>query len=609
MNDERLLMPDGSPFAFWQDQTSYERVYHVNAQAATAADDNPGTEDRPLATIGRAAALLRPGQKAVIHGGIYREFIQPACGGEAADRMIAYEAAAGESVVVKGSRLWQADFRPSEGWNIPSTGGATVWMGDLPIAELGAGNPFALTNVFAHLCEFTSDWSRQELERLQMRRGLVFANGQPLKQVLHPRQLAQGDMLYWVEDPGTRIHFRLPGDVDPRQAQIEVTVQEQVFAPRQRHMGYIRISGITFEHAADGVPVPQRAMVSTWRGHHWIIEDCHLRHANAVGLDIGNEDWRAAAATPCGGHVVRRNRLSHCGVCGLAGVGSVDGALLEDNLIEHVGGRVGERLWETAGCKLHVAKRVLIRRNVFRHMREASGLWLDYLNENCRVTGNVFADIESILGGLYLEVSHAPNLIDGNLFWDIRLNAQAAVPALGGRGAPAVSADTGEAALVVNNLFGRVRHGFAVAFHLNQKDRLVGGRVGLCRRNGAFNNLFVECPRRIFLAQVADNRADGNLYDQRDGAASFYLQFPTGAALDLPAWQEFLGLDAVASEVAVEADFDVDKLVLRLQVGGRSTAPAAAASPAGLPDYPAVGPFTTGQWTRILGDGLELPFP
>ena len=27
------------------------------------------------------------------------------------------------------------------------------------------------------------------------------------------------------------------------------------------------------EHAADGFPVPQRAALSTTRGHHWILED------------------------------------------------------------------------------------------------------------------------------------------------------------------------------------------------------------------------------------------------------------------------------------------------------------------------------------------------
>ena len=607
MGDSTVRMPDGTQFAFWDDETRYDRVYHVAGVSAAAADDNPGTEERPFATIGRAAEVMRPGEKAVIHGGVYRECIRPARGGERPDRMIAYEAAPGEQVVVKGSRLWQAEFRPSEGWSIRDAG-ATVWMADLPAEWFAAYNPFALNNVFAHLCTFVPNWTKEELEKLQLRRGMIFADGRPLGQVVHPRELAARDGAFWVEDPGLRVHFRLPGDADPGQTALEAAVQEQLFVPRQRHLGYIRIRGIAFEHAADGVPVPQRAAVSTWRGHHWIIEDCLIRHANAVGLDIGDEDWRAAKHDPCGGHVVRRNRISHCGVCGLAGVGSVDGSLVEDNVIEHVGGRVSERLYECAAAKLHVARGVLIRRNVFRHTRDACGLWLDYLNENCRVTGNVFADVETLIAALYLEVSHAANTIDGNFFWDVR-------DAVAGRehgpgvlaGGFGVSADTGENCLVAHNFFGKVRDTYAVACHLNQRTRLVGGRAGLCRRNAVLNNVFAACPRRVYFAQAADNRADGNCYDVRNQAASFYVDAPTAAILDLSAWREFYGLDSGACEAAVEAEFDPASLTLRLKVRGE--APRCAPVPDLGEEAAALapGPFTQDQWAQALTDrGLEL---
>lgn len=44
---------------------------------------------------------------------------------------------------------------------------------------------------------------------------------------------------------------------------------------------------------ANGFPVPQRGLVSTNRGHHWIIEDNTLLWANGVSLDVGKEDWEA----------------------------------------------------------------------------------------------------------------------------------------------------------------------------------------------------------------------------------------------------------------------------------------------------------------------------
>ncbi len=603
--DAVVQMPNGE-FEFWDDYTQYTREYHV-AQTPKASDDNDGSAARPFRTIGRAAALAGPGEKVVIHAGEYRELVRPARGGEGPDRMIAYQAALGEKVVVKGSRLWRPEVRPSEGWNIHKATGP-IYMADIPSEWVAQYNPFALTSVFAHLCEFCKDWARKELEGFQMRRGMFFAGGQALGQVLHARDLAARDGAFWVEDAGLRIHFRLPGDADPQKAHIELAVQEQVFAPAQRHMGYVRISGIAFEHAADGVPVPQRAMVSTYRGHHWIIEDCRLAHANAVGMDIGNEDWRASAPPIAGGHIVRRNHISHCGVCGLAGVGSVDGSLVEDNVIEHIGGRFSERLYESAGCKLHVAKGVLIRRNVFRHTREASGLWLDYLNENCRVTGNVFADIETILAGTYLEVSHAPNWIDGNVYWDIRGPGGGAGPqAPGIVGAMGVSADTGEGAVVANNFFSLVRHGYAIGVHLNQRDRMVGNRNGLCRRNAATDNVIVACPRRVFFAQPAENRADGNVYDVADKAGSFYIAAPTAHALDLAAWREFFGLDAAGSEVQIEANLDVETLTLRLAVQA-TPGQVKGTMPQKL-QHAAAGPFTPQQWEKILSGGLKMQLP
>lgn len=600
-------MPDGTNFAFWDDRTKCSRVYHVACGHPAASDENPGTEGRPLKTIGKAAALLAPGEKAVIHGGTYREFVQPLRGGTGPEAMIAYEAARGETVVVKGSRVWKPAARPSENWSIPAGDGKTIWMADLPAEWFGPYNPFLADNMFAHLCEFVSDWSRKDLERFQMRRGMIFLNGEPLTQVLHPRDLAGKDGVFWVEDPGLRIHFRLPSDADPRGCELEVTTQEQILAPRERYLGYIRVSGIVFEHAADGLPVPQRAMVSTFRGHHWIVEDCRIRRANAVGLDIGNEDWRASRQGPPGGHIVRRNHISHCGICGLAGVGSVDGSLVEDNVIEHVGTLVHERLWECAGCKLHIAKGVLIRRNVFRHIREASGLWLDYLNAGCRVTGNVFADIESILGGVYLEVSHGPNWIDGNFFWDIRVPGATEVPPPASRGAMGANIDTGEQAVVANNFFGCVKHGYAAAFHLNQRDRVVGGRVGLCRRNGLYNNIFADCPRRVFFAHREDNRADGNVYDDRNRELSLHVSLPSPATVDLPAWREYFGFDAVSNEEKMKAAFDPDTLKFCLRVHAAAVPDRAAAE--GAPTYSAVGPFTLDQWQDIILTGLEVQLP
>jgi len=594
-----MRMPDGTLFAFWDDVTQYQRVYHVACQSPDAADDSPGTEEKPFKTIGRAAALLQPSEKVVVHEGAYRECVCPARGGTGPGQMIAYEAAAGESVCVKGSEIWRPAFRRSEGYRLkpwgadPAAPGPTVWMADLPPGMFVGYNPFAALNVSAEFWTFTREWTKEEVERFLMRRGMVFADGRPLRQVFRASDLADTDGACWVEDPGLRIHLRLSRDADPSGVQFEVTAREQVFAPKQRELGYIRVSGFQMEHAADGIPVPQRALLSTGRGHHWIIEDNQIRWANACGMDVGAETWHSAYQKRPGSHIIRRNTVSDCGACGIAGP-SPDHTLVEDNIIERIGALDVERIWECAGLKFHTCTGALFRRNIFRHIQHACGLWLDVSNRNCRITGNVFADIESVQGGVYLECSHDLNLVDSNVFWDIRSLMRPPGWRSGGFG---VNSDSGENAVVAHNLFGRL-DGYAVYLNLVQAERIIDGRVGLCRRHRVLNNVFVECPKRIYLGRAEENVSDGNLFDAGSDSRSLSIRYPEPeAVLNLAAWQEYYGLDTHSTQARLQAAFDVENGELTWQVEGESPAPQTVqAMHEAEPGAP--GPFSPEEWQR-----------
>jgi hypothetical protein len=526
--------------------------------------------------------------------------------------MIAYEAARGETVVVRGSEAWKPEFNPSAGWELGKLpAGAKVWMADLPREWFAGYNPFQATNVFNELMTFNQNWSTVEMRRFQLKRGMVFLRGRPLTQVFRITELGQHEGAFWVEEPGLRIHLRLGKDADPRRVSFEVTTREQVFAPELRRLGYIKVRGFTFEHAADGVPVPQRAAVSAAQGHHWIVEDNVIRHANACGLDVGAQHWSMSGYAPCGHHVVRRNRVSDCGICGIAGVKHVDHTLVEENVVERIGGLDVERLYENAGMKFHVADGMLIRRNVFREIRHASGLWLDYLNRNCRVTENVFADISTFAGGLYLEVSHQSNVIDHNVFWDIRGEpwdkGNPKAEAAGGHG---IKADSCEYAVVAHNFFGRVRDGFAIYMGVAQDQREVGGRTGLCRRLKVLNNIVAQCAKRVCLGRADENLAEGNLYDAAHDRVSLVIETPAPkASQDLRGWREFFGFDRRGAQAKLEASFDAKALELAFRLDGDAPEPQevkALHAGAVLPP----GPFDAKTWEQVKkGKAVKVKLP
>lgn len=97
-------------YPIWENTTKYNRVYIVNQNHKIACDTNVGTYNKPLRTIAAATKLVKPGDKIVIYKGVYREVIEPIIGGSAPYKMISYESAIGNKVIIKGSKILEATW-------------------------------------------------------------------------------------------------------------------------------------------------------------------------------------------------------------------------------------------------------------------------------------------------------------------------------------------------------------------------------------------------------------------------------------------------------------------------------------------------------------------
>ncbi|MDF1515624.1 MAG: right-handed parallel beta-helix repeat-containing protein, partial [Anaerolineae bacterium] len=426
MADEKLILPDGTPFQYWEAGCDYTTTYYVSQHHLHASDDNPGTREKPFLTINHAAQVLQANERVVVKSGIYREMIEPANGGSDLEHMISYEAAPGEQVIVKGSRVLETAWEPSlDIHGKPFS--LKLWMAALPGELFSCGaSPFKLPNASAEdiaIMPWAVDWTDRVPYTLC--RGLVFQDGQRLTQLTAYEDLVRLPGSYWVEPGGDRVHIHPVGGKNPNTSAMEVTVQEHLFKPQVTGLGYIRVKGFIFEHAGNGLPRTGVGAVYANGGHHWIIEQNTVRHVNSVGIEIGartdesvagrREDTERARTSP-GCMVARGNTVYDCGTGGIQGLLAIR-ALVQDNHIHHIGWLDVEQYWECAGIKLLLNQDTLVSGNLLHDIEAASGIWLDFANRNSRVTGNVLANISNIAGAsgaLYIEASRVPNLVDHN---------------------------------------------------------------------------------------------------------------------------------------------------------------------------------------------------
>lgn len=576
--DTTAVLPNGDSFGFWDDCTQYDKELHVDAK--NGSDRNDGSAMHPLQTINAAAAVATAGTRVLIHAGEYRECVKPVYSGESEKKMIAYEAAGDGDVVIKASCV-ATEFRRSEGWNLYGFGesvhdkNAVVWETKLNPDDFRGYNPFNAVNILHD--RLFIEYGKTDMTTYLNRRGIVFVDNKPLHQVQLPNQLSKVKGSYWVEANGQTVHFRLPDDGDPADHLIELSCREQCFAPEESFVSYIRVKGLTCLQAATGAPVPQRGAISAHRGHHWIIEDCTVDWSNCLGIDIGSECWHLENDPErlTGYSVIRRCRILHSGVCGIAGLG-VHHVLIEDNLIEGTGWQKMELSWEAGAIKVHNCVNSLYRRNVFRNTIRCDALWMDCGNENNRITQNLFLNGKEAREHIFIECTRdAENLIDNNIFWNIegRFDPKSIPQEQGSSGWYKLEEDSpvngyaiyGEGTdhlRICNNFIGKCRSaGYfqkTVAFRF-------AARGGTARDAKIFNNIFYDCGEAAIKFPTDKNQSEGNVFAKcRNGYLRVLYPAPT-ECLDLKTWQEFYGFDLTGCDADFDVEIDTERLTMTVK--------------------------------------------
>ena len=391
-------------------------TFHV---AVGGNDAGPGTDAAPFRTIQHAADLAQPGDIITVHAGIYRERVSPPRGGTSDSRLVVYQAATGETAVITGSEEVKHWVKVRE----------NVWKTTLPNSFFGAFNPYSDL--------IRGDWFNP-LGR-QHHTGAVYLNGDWLDEAAGLDDLMKpigGDALWFAQVDGenTTIWAQF-ARVDPNHERVEINVRQTVFYPQKTGIGYITVRCFTLEDAATPWAPPTAEQIGLIGPHWskgWIIENNVIRNSICAGISLGKygDQWDNTSADAAEGyvktinraladgwskenighHIVRNNTISDCGQAGIVGSLGAAFSTITGNTIHDIHVRRSFSGAEMAGIKFHAAIDVQISRN--RIYRTCLGLWLDWMAQGTRVSGNLFDSNDS---DVFVEVDHGPFLFDNNL--------------------------------------------------------------------------------------------------------------------------------------------------------------------------------------------------
>jgi hypothetical protein len=465
------------------------KEYHV---AKTGSDNNSGTEESPFLTIQAAANIAQPGDLITVHQGIYRERITPPRGGESETKRITYLAADSGKVEIKGSEI-------IKGWH-KQTG--TVWKVTIPNSFFGEYNPY---KDLIH-----GDWFK-DLGRIH-HTGEVYLNGKSLwemaelDKVKNPVAVAdnfdpEGSTYTWFcesDDKNVSIYANFH-DADPNEEMVEINVRKTCFYPEKNNINYLTVRGFRMSHAATQWAPPtaeQIGLIGTNWSKGWIIENNIISDSKCSGVTLGKHgdefdntsensaegyvetihraEKRGWSKQNIGHHIVRNNTISDCEQTGICGSMGAVFSTIENNNIYNIWIKRQFAGAEMGGIKIHASIDMLIKYN--RLYNCGQGLWLDWMAQGTRVTGNLFYN--NTTNDIFVEVNHGPFLIENNILLS-----------------PLSIRDWSEGGAYVHNLIaGNIQllpQGRETPYHLPHSTTLAGLKTTRCGDDRYFNNIFV----------------------------------------------------------------------------------------------------------------------
>jgi parallel beta-helix repeat protein len=354
-------------------QNAAAATIHVNNNHPAASDDNAGTEEQPLASVSKAVDVAQrnnqrsTGTRVIVHPGTYRESIQLKGHPRDTDAAIIIEAKQKGTAIISGSEIWT-------GWRKDEISG--FYSHPWPYKWGVKGNP----------------WTQDKItvSPIVRRREMIFAEGQPLTQVLSMRELTNGS--FYVHEEKATVYLALMPETRIDSTVVEVATRAVLLdLDRKRN---VTLRGLVFQH--DNSTFGDSA-VAVKNSSRILMEDCTVHWNNWSGLDFQSSDRITA----------RRNMVNSNGGAGIT-VWKVKNLLFEDNetSANNWRGAMGRFYgWAVAGIKS-----MRVHNGIYRRHKavgnQTRGMWFDYDNVNIDVDSAILCS--NFADGINLEANQGP---------------------------------------------------------------------------------------------------------------------------------------------------------------------------------------------------------
>lgn len=369
--------------------------FHVSTNGS---DTNPGSADKPFATVGKAISKLKGTQAPVriaIEPGTYRE------GGMRIDRRefaTLIESSGEGQAVISGSDVW-TDWTERDGKLV------TAWAHDWGLFNLDAGYP---------------QRDHKQFRPAGQRSEMVFVDGELLWQVMTAQGMVPGT--FRVDLEAKELIVQLP-EGKTADALIEVGMRPNLLTMMQAQD--VTLRGLTFQHAVSHTERKEHfaAYAVCIFGEHVrgmtnnesnpdrtfteriTIENCRFVHNNRAGLVFANSKDLT----------IRHTNFDDNGIAGVTANRALR-STIEDSTLNRNNWRMGYlghvTGWGPAGTKMLFMKDLTFTRCEVND-NYATGLWLDtsvnyVVVDDCVMKGNWGT-------GFYYEHNQGPALVKNSL--------------------------------------------------------------------------------------------------------------------------------------------------------------------------------------------------